>query len=479
MKIIIEVPDECNALAEVIGNVARWMTREVRKAKNLGRRVDFRALEDGAAEHASALERGMLEGLLRATAVDADRIVVDGEMYAKAVEGVGEYHSLAGTVKVPRWLYRKTSERNGPTFDPVASRVGALEGGWLRSTAEAIARLLQEMPTRPARALAESMKRLPYSRTIFENVGHMVGARVVAALPEVEDGAGQMLLGALDERVKSVSFAVDRVAMPMEESKPRPPGRPKNGAPKKPVDRVFRMAYCGVITLHDEDGEALHSHRYGRMPNDDAHEMMLGMGEDLSALLQARPDLQVSALADGAPEMWTLIDAAAGVIEADHGRSPHKQVDFWHLVEKLAPAASMIHGEAAGARVLARWRARLLNQHEAARRIHQELIDSGYSTGRTGNPVHEAITYLKNHADRFGYAEARARGLAIGSGAVEATCKTVVSTRMKRPGSRWKEDTGRHVLLLRVLAQSDAWPVVRQIALRHHAPNIRPLREAA
>jgi hypothetical protein len=479
MQIIIELPDECNALAEVIQGVAGRMRQEVRKAKNLSRSIDFRALEDVSAEHANAFERGILEGLLRAVAVDAERIVVDGETYAKAVEGVGEYHSLAGTVKVPRWLYRKTTERNGPTFDPVAARIGALEGGWLRSTAEAIARVLQEMPTRPAQALAESMKRLPYSRTSFEHVGHLVGARVVAVLPTVEDGVGRMLVAALDERVKSVSFAVDRVAIPMEESKPRPVGRPKKGAPKKPVDRVFRMAYCGVVTLHDDNGEALHSHRYGRMPSDDASEMMRGMGEDLCALLQARPDLQIAALADGAPEMWALIDVAAGIIEADHGRTTHKHVDFWHLVEKLAPAATAIHGEETGARILARWRTRLLNHHGAACQIRQELIASGRSTDRPGNPVHEAITYLTNHADRFGYAAARAIGLPIGSGAVEATCKTVVSVRMKRAGARWKDETGRHVLLLRVLAQSDAWPVVRQIALRHHAPNICPLREAA
>jgi hypothetical protein len=479
MKIIIELPDECNAFGEAVQDVAKWLRQEVRKAQNLGRPIDFRALEDMSAEHANAFERAMLEGLLRAVAVDADKIVVDGETYARAVEGTGEYHSLAGTVKVPRWLYRNTNERNGPTFDPIAARVGVLEGGWLRSTGEAIARVLQEMPTRPAQALAQSMKRLPYSRTSFEHVGHLVGAQVVAALPEVEDGAGQMLVAELDDRVASVSFAVDRVAVPMEESKPRPVGRPKKDAPQRPVDRVFRMAYCGVVTLHDAQGEALHSQRYGRMPGDDAKEMMIGMGEDLSALLHARPDLQIAALADGAPEMWSLIDVAAGIINSDHGCTPHKSVDFWHLVEKLAPAAATIYGDDAGARVLARWRTRLLNHHGAAYQIRQELIDSGRSTDRPGNPVHEAITYLTNHADRFEYAAARAIGLPIGSGAVEATCKTVVSVRMKRSGARWKEETGRHVLLLRVLAQSDAWPVVREIALRHHAPNICPLREAA
>jgi len=242
MKIIIEVPEECNAFAEVIREVSSWLSREVRKSRNVGRPLDFRALEEGSADHASAFERATIEGLLRAATVDAAKIVVDGEPYARAVEGAGEYHTMAGTVKVERWLYRKVGERNGPTFDPLAARVGALEKGWLRSTVEAFARVAQEMPSRPAKALAECWKRLPYSRTSFEEIGHVGGERVVASIHEVEDAAAQRLVDALDERVASISVALDRVALPMEERKPRPVGRPKKGAAKNPVERVFRMA---------------------------------------------------------------------------------------------------------------------------------------------------------------------------------------------------------------------------------------------
>ena len=64
------------------------------------------------------------------------------------------------------------------------------------------------------------------------------------------------------------------------------------------------------------------------------------------------------------------------------------------------------------------------------------------------------LGYFRNNRHRMDYATHRANGLPIGSGVVEAACKTLVTQRLKRSGMRWRHDGGQAILLLRSLVQS-------------------------
>ena len=68
--------------------------------------------------------------------------------------------------------------------------------------------------------------------------------------------------------------------------------------------------------------------------------------------------------------------------------------------------------------------------------------------------IAQALRYFRGNRHRMGYANAKARGLPIGSGVVEAVCKTLVTERLKRSGMRWGPRSGQAILTLRSLVRS-------------------------
>jgi hypothetical protein len=106
--------------------------------------------------------------------IDVPAIRVWGDEYRRIGRAESDYHTLAGTVRVMRTVYRKT-ERNGDTLDPVSVRVVVVADGWLPHTARAMAYLIAQGTSREAEATGRELARLPYSRSSFERVGHEVG----------------------------------------------------------------------------------------------------------------------------------------------------------------------------------------------------------------------------------------------------------------------------------------------------------------
>ncbi len=60
-----------------------------------------------------------------------------------------------------------------------------------------------------------------------------------------------------------------------------------------------------------------------------------------------------------------------------------------------------------------------------------------------GEAVGKCIDYFKGNLERMRYDSYRKRGMQIGSGVVESSCRHIVALRLKRPGSRWTLKRGR------------------------------------
>ncbi|MCP4006461.1 MAG: ISKra4 family transposase [bacterium] len=470
--IVLEIPEEVNAVAPALLAMLETLRKQVERGR-IGASVDIADFEQLLADKMNAVERAALGIALGALAVDFPMVLIDGVLHTRVLRSKTKFMGLAGPTVVMRSLYRPAGVRNAPVVDPVAIRAGALEGVWLPATAREIAYLVQQGTSREAATMGERLRRLPYSHSAFQHIAHAVGHRYVDQHQQIE----QQLIEVFEvpEQARSISVSLDRVSVPMEEPRDRPVGRPRKGAPKRPISRVFRMAYCGTVTLHDGEGKGIHTIRYGTMPAGDPVALCTGMADDVIELLGQQPDLRVQLLCDGAKDMWNLLDAEFTTSPFDKREIlVSRLIDFWHAVEKLAPAAKVLFDEDSDAQ-LARWKLRLKTRSNANAEILAELIESDLEHVRVGDdePVHQAITYFTNHQDRMDYASARRAGLPIGSGAVEATCKSLIAMRMKRPGARWKTRTGEHIVHLRALALSDRWDAAMDLALPSARVKIR------
>ena len=244
-KIVVDVPEGYEDIGELLKDYVKEITAATPDTRG-GRAVDFAKFERAAEQSAAKLERETLRRLLQSLDIDAERVWIGGKEHARVGRYKATYSTQAGPVEVERSIYRDAGERNGKTVDPVSLRAGTLEGGWLPSAARAMAHLMQQGTSREAEATALQLGRLPYSRSSFERVGQAVGGLFEARRLDVEEALAEG--ETLASEVRAVSASLDRVAVPMEESRKRPRGRPRKGAPARPVARVFRMAYCATVT---------------------------------------------------------------------------------------------------------------------------------------------------------------------------------------------------------------------------------------
>jgi len=67
------------------------------------------------------------------------------------------------------------------------------------------------------------------------------------------------------------------------------------------------------------------------------------------------------------------------------------------------------------------------------------------------------IGYFEKNKDRMRYNEFRRQGLFVGSGVVEAGCRTVIGQRLKQSGMHWTVKGANSIIALRCCFLSNRW----------------------
>ncbi len=149
-------------------------------------------------------------------------------------------------------------------------------------------------------------------------------------------------------------------------------------------------------------------------------------------------------LADGAHWLWRVAEQYFG--------SAIQILDWYHLAEHVHKAGNGVWGE--GSERAQSWCKRLKEElWEGRGSSALQLVRADYAKVRSPckrELLEELATYLENNLSRTDYPRYRALGLPIGSGQVEAQCKTLVGARCKQAGMRnWTYTGAEAVLRLR------------------------------
>ena len=150
-----------------------------------------------------------------------------------------------------------------------------------------------------------------------------------------------------------------------------------------------------------------------------------------------------------------LIDGATGL--GNMGKQCFKDsvqiVDFYHAMEHAGEVLQALIGKNHPdyKKRQRRWAKRLLKDKV------QALIEQARQECE-GKPqaqaVEEALGYFVRNVDRMKYGTFRQAGYFIGSGVVEAGCKTIIGGRCKQSGMFWSEPGAENILAFRCIHSS-------------------------
>lgn len=157
-------------------------------------------------------------------------------------------------------------------------------------------------------------------------------------------------------------------------------------------------------------------------------------------------------IADGAAWLWKL--------QAAYFASATPILDWYHLAEHVHKAANLVYGQ--GSPAAKQWAKRLKDELWEGR-VGNALTLARQNLAKTRSPnkraaLQELVTYLENNHQHMDYPRYRELGLPIGSGQVEAQCKTLVGARCKQAGMRnWTYQGAEAILRMRAANQDGSF----------------------
>ena len=128
-------------------------------------------------------------------------------------------------------------------------------------------------------------------------------------------------------------------------------------------------------------------------------------------------------------------------------------VDLFHALELLCALSKLVYGKA-----FVPWWKKQKNE------LKKGDVDKVIATIKRLKPpksmreeVEKELGYFEVNQKRMKYAEWMAQGLFVGSGVIEAGCKTIIGQRLKQSGMHWTVKGANEIIALRCCQISGRW----------------------
>ena len=146
-------------------------------------------------------------------------------------------------------------------------------------------------------------------------------------------------------------------------------------------------------------------------------------------------------LGDGAEWIWNIAD--------QHFAGAMQIVDIWHAREHLWDVAAKLFPS--DQKLRKRWAKKLIQKLNRGRveNVILELRSFPTRQSELRDELRIQADYFERNRDRMRYPKFRKQGLFIGSGVIEAGCRTVIGSRLKQSGMFWTVRGANAIIALR------------------------------
>lgn len=412
------------------------------------------SVEHEVARAFAAAQAEFVGTLLQRSDVNAPRVMIDGVLHRRVGRSAKSLMTLAGPVVVERALYTPMKREPGTnSVSALELRVGVVSGFFTPASASAVAWAGAHLVPREVEELFRRTGQMAPSRSSIDRLMKSLSTRWEDNREQFETAMTATI--SIPEGTASVAASLDGTMIPMSSGAQRERRAQQKAEDKKQTGPVgYKEASVATLSFLDVKGQVLSTIRHARMPETRKRALKAALLRDMTQVHALAPQLPIVKVADGVDDNWTFLKNAPGDIEV---------IDFFHACEHFYDALATAWGTTRARAEFPIWRDVLRDCTDGVVVIVSLLRKLRRAFPRR-TKVRRALGYFVRNRRRMQYATTRARGLPIASGVVEAACKTVVASRMRRAGMRWSMAGGQALLTLRAAALSGNFDGVFELA---------------